>query len=222
MIHLSHVTKTYSGHILALADVSLQIQTGEMAFLTGHSGAGKSTLLKLLMMTETVTEGKIIVNSTHLSRINPQQVSQLRRHIGLITQNTKLIKGYSVFENVALPLLIRGYRSREIKKRVNAALHKVELIYKHKFYPDELSCGEWQRVAIARAVVNKPLMLIADEPTASLDPELTKKIITLFEAFNRIGVTVLIATHNRSLINDTKYRVFELKTGVLQQELSDD
>lgn len=212
MIEFNHITKEYPNHT-ALKDVSFKIQTGEMVFLTGHSGAGKSTLLKLMMCIETPTHGKIFLDNQDLSQLSKKEIPYHRRRIGMIYQNPQLILRRNVFDNVALPLEIQGYRYREIKRRVCAALDKVGLLSKEKYFPDSLSSGEQQRIGIARAVVNKPQILLADEPTGNLDPDLSLDILNLFSAFNAIGVTVLIATHDLPLIAQMPYRMITIHCG---------
>jgi len=214
MIKFEQVSKTYPGGFRALERVSFHLERGEMAFLTGHSGAGKSTLLKLISMIERPSVGNVLVNGKNLNQITPRQVPFARRDIGIIFQNHRLLQDHKVFDNVALPLVIEGiYTQAEIKSRVHAALDKVGLLDKAKCYPRVLSGGEQQRVGIARAVVNKPPMLLADEPTGNLDPELSKEIIKVFEQFNDVGVSVLIATHDLGLIARMKYRTLTLKEG---------
>jgi len=215
MINFNKVNKTYPGGFLALKQVSFNLESGEMAFLTGHSGAGKSTLLKLISLMEKPSSGSIQVNHTELSTIKYKQIPYVRRGIGMIFQSHNLLKDRTVFDNVALPLIIEGVSHSEIKKRVATALDKVHLTTKVKCYPHMLSGGEQQRVGIARAIVNKPPILLADEPTGNLDPKLSLDIISLFEEFNAAGVTVLIATHDLGLIARMKYRTLTLKDGTM-------
>lgn len=212
MIDFINVAKEYNGHT-ALSNVSFSLKSGEMAFLTGHSGAGKSTVLKLAMRIETPTRGHIQINQHQLSRLSKRQIPLLRRQIGMIYQNPQLLNNQTVFDNIALPLLIHGFRHREMKRRVHAALDKVGLLSKEKLFPGALSCGEQQRIGIARAVVSKPDILLADEPTGNLDPELSMEILRLFEAFHAVGVTVLIATHDLSLIAQMPHRMITLHNG---------
>ena len=214
MISFSNVTKSYKNHN-ALINVNFNLHEGEMAFLTGHSGAGKSTLLKLLTMVERPTRGKILFGSQDLGKAKARQIPRFRRQISMIFQNPELISTRNVFENVALPLHINRYRPAEISRRVHAALDKVSLLNKARCLPAELSCGEQQRVGIARAVVNKPAVLLADEPTGNLDPELSFDIMRLFEDFNAVGVTVLVATHDLTLIASMNHRIITLKQGQL-------
>jgi len=213
VIQFNHVTKSYENGQVAVNNINLTLESGEMAYLKGHSGAGKTTLLKLIMMIETVSRGQIILNNENISRARGERIAYIRRQIGMIFQNPPLLFNRTVFENVALPLIVAGYRPKEIKRRVNAALDKVSLLHKQNSSPRTLSTGEQQRVGIARAVVTKPSILLADEPTGNLDPELSAEILKLFEAFNKVGVTVLIATHDFSLIQNTFHRVITLEGG---------
>lgn len=213
MIKFKQVSKTYPGGHRALEKVSFELEKGELAFLTGHSGAGKSTLLKLISLMERPSAGEILINGTSLSQVSNRQVPFVRRDIGVIFQNHRLLERYNVFDNVALPLVIAGAHRKEIEKRVHAALDKVGLLSKVRCYPETLSGGEQQRVGIARAVVNSPPILLADEPTGNLDPELSVEILRLFEEFNHHGTSVLIATHDLGLIARMKYRSLTLKGG---------
>ncbi|MCF1426459.1 MAG: cell division ATP-binding protein FtsE [Shewanella sp.] len=213
MIHFEQVSKVYPGGQKALTDVSFHLKQGEMAFLTGHSGAGKSTLLKLITVIERASAGKVSINGHNIADISRAQVPYLRRHIGMIFQNHHLLMDKSVFDNVALPLVIEGFSLGEIRKRVDGALDMVDLYGKDKHLPLMLSGGEQQRVGIARAIVNKPPLLLADEPTGNLDPKLSMDILRLFETFNDAGTSVLIATHDLGLIARMKYRTLTLKQG---------
>ena len=215
MIRFNHVSKTYPGGFLALKNVSFELAAGEMAFLTGHSGAGKSTLLKLMCLMEKPTSGSIQINGSEISNIKYKDIPYARRKIGMIFQNHNLLMDRTIFDNVALPLVIEGYGHKETKNRVEAALEKVHLSDKLRCFPNMLSGGEQQRVGIARALVNKPPILLADEPTGNLDPKLSLDIIRLFEEFNDFGVTVLIATHDLGLIARMKYRTLTLKQGTM-------
>jgi cell division transport system ATP-binding protein len=215
MIRFDNVSKRYPGGFEALTDVSLELKHGSMAFLTGHSGAGKSTLLKLVALIERATRGQLYVDGQNVSRIGRRRIPYIRRKIGFIFQDHHLLFDRTVFDNVALPLVISGYRHQEIGRRVRAALDKVGLLSKERVYPITLSGGEQQRVGIARAVVNKPMLLLADEPTGNLDPELSREIMGLFELFNRVGVSVLIASHDISLIGQLDYPVITLEHGRL-------
>jgi cell division transport system ATP-binding protein len=215
MIKFDNVSKTYPGGFLALKQVSFTLETAEMAFLTGHSGAGKSTLLKLISLMEKPNTGNIMINNQDITRVKYHQIPYVRRGIGMIFQNHNLLMDRTVFDNVALPLIIEGFGQKEIKKRVEAALDKVHLSSKLRCFPKMLSGGEQQRVGIARAIVNKPPILLADEPTGNLDPKLSLDIIKLFEEFNAMGVSVLIATHDLGLIARMKYRTLTLKQGTM-------
>lgn len=215
MIQFHNVSKRYDNGQTGLNNVNFHLAKGEMAFITGHSGAGKSTLLKLIMFIEECSQGQITVDNKNLSRLSRRQVPYLRRHIGMIFQNPHLISERNIFDNVALPLVIAGCPHQEIGKRVRAALDKVGLLTKEKFYPLELSEGERQRIGIARAVVNRPALLLADEPTGNLDPGLANEIMRLFEQFNQVGVTVLVATHDLALVAAMPYRILVLKQGHL-------
>ncbi|MGX9463416.1 cell division ATP-binding protein FtsE [Shewanella sp. A14] len=213
MIQFEQVSKVYSGGQKALMDVNFHLRQGEMAFLTGHSGAGKSTLLKLITVIERATAGKVSINGHDIASVGPKHVPYLRRNIGMIFQNHHLLMDKTVFDNVALPLVIEGFTHGEIRKRVAGALDMVGLYGKERHLPIMLSGGEQQRVGIARAIVNKPPLLLADEPTGNLDPKLSMDILRLFEAFNDSGTSVLIATHDLGLIARMKYRTFTLREG---------
>ena len=215
MIQFDNVSKTYPRRLTCRSKTTLTFisEAGEMAFLTGHSGAGKSTLLKLISMMEKPSSGSIQVNHTELATIKYKEIPYVRRGIGMIFQNHNLLKDRTIFDNVALPLIIEGVSHKEIRRRVETALDKVHLSTKLKCFPHMLSGGEQQRVGIARAIVNKPPILLADEPTGNLDPKLSLDIISLFEEFNAAGVTVLIATHDLGLIARMKYRTLTLKEG---------
>ncbi|AMJ99869.1 cell division ATP-binding protein FtsE [Alteromonas macleodii] len=223
MIKFEQVSKTYPGGQRALSKVNFHIAPGEMAFLTGHSGAGKSTLLKLISLMERPTVGRVLINGHDLNAITRRDIAYIRRDIGMIFQSHQLLMDKSVFDNVALPLVIEGYTHKEIRKRVEAALEMVGLRDKARCLPITLSGGEQQRVGIARAVVNKPPLLLADEPTGNLDPKLSMEIIRLFEDFNQAGVSVLIATHDLGLIARMRYRTLTLKNGqMITDGLTDD
>ena len=200
MIQFENVTKRYDGGHEALRDISVHIERRELTFLTGHSGAGKSTLLKLIALIERPTRGQVLVDGRNIGRLPDRQIPAHRRQIGMVFQDHKLLEDRSVFENMALPLIIAGLSNREINKRVRAALDQVGLLNKEKKTPRTLSTGEQQRVGIARAIVGRPRLLIADEPTGNLDPELSLEIMQLFQRLNDIGVTMLIATHNLNLV----------------------
>jgi cell division transport system ATP-binding protein len=215
LVSFSAVAKRYPGGKSALEGVSFALEAGEMAFLTGRSGAGKSTLLKLIPAIERPTSGAVIVNGQNVGALKRGAVPYLRRNIGLVFQDQKLLYDRSVFENVMLPLAFSGQPSQEAAKRVRAALDKVGLLAREKSNPIELSGGEQQRLAIARAVVNRPALLVADEPTANLDAESAARVVDIFVAFHQVGVTVLIATHDQSLIARYGKRVLHLADGKL-------
>jgi cell division transport system ATP-binding protein len=219
MIQFTNVTKRYPGGYDALSNVSFTLEQGEMAFLTGHSGAGKSTLLKLIAAIERSTTGQIVVNGANLTRLRRGRVPAFRRELGIVFQDHNLLYDRSVYDNVALPLIIAGFRTEEIGRRVRAALDKVGLLGRESSLPITLSTGEQQRVGIARAVVNRPAVLLADEPTGNLDPELALEVMHLFEEFNQIGTTVLVATHDIELINRLGHRRLVLKHGRFEGDM---
>ena len=215
MIQFDRVSKRYPNGKDALSKVGFTLPAGQLTFLTGHSGAGKSTLLKLIMMIERPTQGQVLIDNQNLNGFSNRHIPLLRRKIGMVHQNHQLLFDRSVFDNVALPLIIAGYARADIGKRVRAALDKVGLLDKEKLNPIMLSGGEQQRVGIARAVVNKPPLLLADEPTGNLDPALSEEIMDLFKDFARVGVAVLIATHDLSLIARYNHRLLTLREGRL-------
>jgi len=215
MIHLNQVSKRYPSGQEALSQISMRIKSGEMVFLTGRSGAGKTTLLKLIASLESPSSGDILINNHNLSRIREKHIPYLRRQIGFIFQSHHLLFHRTIFENVAMPLIIANYRHADIVSRVRAALDKVGLLHKEKLLPETLSCGEQQRTGIARAIVSRPDIILADEPTGNLDPELSKEIMQLFVQFNQIGTTVLVASHDVSLIRQMPYRILTLSSGRL-------
>lgn len=215
MIKFDRVGKRYPNGKDALRQVSFELPAGQLTFLTGHSGAGKSTLLKLIMMIERPTKGQVFVEGQNLTGVGSRHIPFLRRKIGMVHQNHQLLFDRSVFDNVALPLVIAGFARADIGKRVRAALDKVGLLDKEKLNPIMLSGGEQQRIGIARAVVNKPPLLLADEPTGNLDPALSAEIMDLFHDFARVGVAVLIATHDLSLIARYRHRLLTLREGRL-------
>ena len=218
MIEFTHVFKRYPGGFDALRDINLHIAAGEMAFITGHSGAGKSTLLKLITAIERPTRGEAAVNGRNLVRLPRRRIPYLRREIGVVFQDHKLLFDRTVYDNVALPLIVTGTDSQEIPRRVRAALEMVGLLDKERMVPVTLSGGEQQRVGIARAVVNKPPLLLADEPTGNLDSQLSDEILDLFLDFHHHGVTVVIATHDLHLIDRARRRVIELNHGELVRD----
>ncbi|MGM0570575.1 cell division ATP-binding protein FtsE [Marinobacter sp.] len=215
MIEFRQVTKRYDSDHTALRHVSFGLDRGELAFLTGHSGAGKSTLLKLILLMERPTAGEVRVGGQLLNTMPRRQIPYVRRHIGAVFQNHQLLFDRTVFDNVAMPLEVMGVSYQDIGRRVRAALDKVGLLSKEKMNPVQLSGGEQQRVGIARAVVNKPPVLLADEPTGNLDPQLSADIMHLFEQFSQVGVTVLIATHDIALIESMGRRRLTLSQGEL-------
>ena len=215
MIRFNNVSKRYDSGFDALSRITFDVEPGEMLFLTGHSGAGKSTLMKLIMLMERPSNGQIIVDGRDLGQMSSGQIPHYRRNIGVVFQNHQLLFDRTVFDNVALPLQIAGLPHHEIGRRVRAALDKVSLLEKERLNPIVLSGGEQQRVGIARAVVNKPTMLLADEPTGNLDPELSEEIMTLFRQFNEVGVTIMIASHDVELLKRMNKRILGLVEGKL-------
>jgi cell division transport system ATP-binding protein len=213
MIRFDQVFKRYPNGREALSGVSFQVESGELAFLTGHSGAGKSSILKLIALIERPTRGQVIVNNRNLAGVTRRRIPQFRRQIGVVFQDHKLLHDRPVADNVALPLIIAGVSKRETDKRVRAALDQVGLLGKEKSLPLELSTGEQQRVGIARAVVAKPALLIADEPTGNLDPDLARDTMQLFKRFSEVGVTVVVATHDVHLIDAFGARRITLNGG---------
>jgi cell division transport system ATP-binding protein len=215
LVSFSAVAKRYPGGQEALKSVSFGVEAGELVFVTGRTGAGKSTLLKLIPALERPTSGSVIVNGQNVGALSRAAVPYLRRSIGVVFQHQKLLYDRSVFDNVMLPLAFSGQPPREAARRARAALDKVGLLAREKSNPIQLSGGEQQRLAIARAVVNRPALLLGDEPTANLDPESAARILEVFVGFNRVGVTVLIATHDQGLIATYGRRVLRLDGGVL-------
>ncbi|MCP4125924.1 MAG: cell division ATP-binding protein FtsE [Gammaproteobacteria bacterium] len=210
MIHFDNVIKRYAGGSEGLSNINLHIDSGEMVFLTGHSGAGKSTLLKLIGLLERCTSGQVLVSGRNLSRLRGRQIPYHRREVGMIFQDYRLLQNRTVFDNVAMPLIAAGVGYSDVGRRVRAALDKVGLLSKEKTYPIALSGGEQQRVGIARAVVNRPPLVLADEPTGNLDPDLSREIMQLFAQFNQVGVTLLIASHDLDLISRMDRRILTL------------
>lgn len=213
MIKFDQVSKRYPGGFEALSQVDFALQKGEMAFITGHSGAGKSTLLKLIAKLETPSCGQLTVNGVRLNQLKKREIAHYRSSLGITFQSPNLLNDRTVFDNVALPLQIQGVHPTLVAKRVHAALDMVGLLAKERMQPVHLSGGEQQRVGIARAVVHKPALLLADEPTGNLDPSLSSEIMKLFEQFNQVGVSVLIATHDLALIAAMRHRIVMLKGG---------
>ena len=220
MIRFDQVSKRYDGGHEALSQLSFEVATGEMAFVTGHSGAGKSTLLKLLALIERPSHGHITVDGQNLAKIGRGAIPKLRRRIGMVFQDHRLLMERTVFANVELPLVIGGIAAAERGKRVRAALEKVGLLACERQLPASLSTGEQQRVGIARAIVAKPGLLIADEPTGNLDPQLAVEIMGLFAEFRQIGTTVLIASHDLPLIKRMRQRVVVLDHGRLVADVA--
>ena len=213
MITLKDVSKSYVEGAPALADVNIQIEEGEFVFVVGDSGSGKSTLIKLLLKELEPTSGSIIINDKILSQIPHRQVPRFRRNIGCVFQDFRLLKDRNVYENVAFAQRVIGRPTRVIRKRVPEVLQEVGLAGKYKAYPDELSGGEQQRVALARALVNRPDILLADEPTGNLDPKTSEEIMALMEQINDRGTTVLVVTHNKDIVNAMRKRVVTMHNG---------
>lgn len=215
VLKFTNVFKRYPEGGEALVGVNFELERGEMVFLTGHSGAGKSTLLKLVPIIERPTRGHIMLDGQNLSRLPNRDIPQVRRKLGLIFQDFRLLHDRTVFDNVALPLIIAGFGQAEIGRRVRAALDKVRLLNKERRYPVGLSGGEQQRVGIARAIAHKPPVILADEPTGNLDPELSAEIMDLFREFNQVGVTMMIASHDLALVSRMGGRMLRLHQGKL-------
>lgn len=222
MILFERVSKKYPNGREALSNVSLRIGSGEMVFLTGRSGAGKSTVLKLISLLERPSRGSVVVNGKNTTSLKPRHVPAFRRNVGVVFQDHKLLADRPVFDNVALPLVVAGVTFKEIDRRVRAALDQVGLLGKERSLPLELSVGEQQRVGIARAVVSKPPLLIADEPTGNLDPDLALEIMRLFKRFQDVGVTVIIATHDLHVVREFSQRIVVLEDGKVQSGGDDD
>ncbi|MGI9273388.1 MAG: cell division ATP-binding protein FtsE [Endozoicomonas sp.] len=215
MIRFDNVSKRYAGGYTGLEQVSFHLRRGEIAFLTGRSGAGKSTLLKLIMLMEKASTGQIWVGGHNLKGLSRGQLPYFRRNIGVVFQDHQLLFDRSVFDNVALPLMIAGHSRADCGGRVRAALDMVGLLNKEKVLPSALSGGQQQRVGLARAVVNRPSLILADEPTGNLDPNLSAEIMQLFENFNQVGVTVLVASHDLALVARMRHRILTLDQGFL-------
>ena len=220
VLRFDAVSKTYTGPHNALSDIHFSVDAGEMLFVTGHSGAGKSTLLKLIHLSERATRGTVLVNEKNLAKVRGRQVALHRRQVGVVHQDHHLLMDRSVFDNVALPLLIEGVPSKEIGKRVRLVLEKVSLGSKEKTRPSELSSGEQQRVGIARALIAQPLLLLADEPTGNLDPSLAAEIMGLLASLSAQGSSVIIASHDLSLVKRMRKRVLVLSQGKLMDDIA--
>jgi len=212
-IELNHVTKRFDNGHEALTDVSTQFADGSMSFLTGHSGAGKSTFLKLILCADRPTRGRVLVNGVNISELRARRLPWYRRQVGVVFQDHHLLDHRSVFDNVALPLRVMGMREKEVVRRVRAALNRVELNNKEHLFPGQLSTGQKQRIGIARAVVTRPKILLADEPTGNLDPDLSRSIMELFRQFNHVGTTVIVASHDVDLIESMGLRILHLDQG---------
>jgi cell division transport system ATP-binding protein len=221
MIAFERVSKRYPNGREALTHVSFEIGSGEMVFLTGRSGAGKSTVLKLISLLERPTRGTVIVNGKNTATLKARHIPAFRRRVGVVFQDHKLLADRPIFDNVALPLVVAGAPLKEIDRRVRAALDQVGLLGKERLLPVELSVGEQQRVGIARAVVSKPPLIIADEPTGNLDPDLSLEVMRLFRRFSDVGVTVLVATHDQHIVRDFGEREIVLVSGEIQGEAPD-
>ncbi len=221
MIQLERVSKRYPNGREALTNVSFFVDRGELVFVTGRSGAGKSTLLKLIALLERPTRGAVTVNGRNTGALKTRHVPAFRRQIGVVFQDHKLLADRPVFDNVALPLVVAGSPLKEIDKRVRAALDQVGLLGKERLSPMELSVGEQQRVGIARAIAGKPPLILADEPTGNLDPDLALEVMRLFKRFSEVGVTVLVATHDLHLVREFASREITLSSGQLSDGASD-
>ncbi|KKI89222.1 cell division protein FtsE [Bacillus sp. SA1-12] len=218
MIEMSEVYKTYPNGVLAINGIDIKINQGEFVYVVGPSGAGKSTFIKMMYREEKPSSGKIIINGVDLSTLKESKVPMLRRNIGVVFQDFKLLTKLTVFENVAFALEVIGENPKNIKKRVLDVLDLVQLKHKARFFPDELSGGEQQRVSIARSIVNNPSVMIADEPTGNLDPDTSWEIMHLFEEINNRGTTIVMATHNKEIVNTLKKRVIAIEDGKIARD----
>jgi cell division transport system ATP-binding protein len=207
LIHMSNVSKIYGSRSVALSNISVDIDQGEFVFVVGPSGAGKSTFIKLIFMEELATEGEISINGKSIAEMTPKDIPYLRRSIGVVFQDFRLLPNKTVYDNVAFAMRVTEQPRREIQKRIPLILELVGLRHKARVYPDELSGGEQQRVAIARAIVNNPAVVVADEPTGNLDPETSLDIMSVFERVNRAGATIVMATHDKTIVDSMKKRV---------------
>ncbi|WP_140909794.1 cell division ATP-binding protein FtsE [Cognatiluteimonas lumbrici] len=220
VLRFDNVSKQYPGGHVALAEVSFEVQPGEMLFVTGHSGAGKSTLLKLIHLAERPTRGAVLFADRNLLKVRGRRVPMHRREVGVVFQDHRLLSDRSVFDNVALPLVLRGVKRGEIGKRVRSVLERLGLAERERALPTQLSAGEQQRVGIARAVVGEPRLLVADEPTGNLDPGLSAEIMALFAALPERGTSVLVASHDLGLVKRMKKRVLVLEQGQLVDDIA--
>ncbi|WP_159016998.1 cell division ATP-binding protein FtsE [Cognatiluteimonas profundi] len=220
VLRFDNVSKQYRGGHVALSDVSFEVQAGEMLFVTGHSGAGKSTLLKLIHLGERPSRGAVLFGERNLLKVRGRRVPLHRREVGVVFQDHRLLADRTVFENVALPLILRGMRRPEIGKRVRSILDRLGLAARERALPTQLAAGEQQRVGIARALVGEPRLLVADEPTGNLDPALSAEIMTLFASLPERGTSVLVASHDLGLVRRMKKRVLVLEQGCLADDIS--
>ena len=218
MIELKNVTKIYDGNVTGVDHLNLTIEDGEFVFLVGESGSGKSTLLKLLMRELTPTEGSITINGKEITKLRRKKVAELRRNMGIVFQDYRLLPKRTVYENVSFALEVIEVPSRKIRRSVPAALNLVGLSHKSKNMPNEISGGEQQRTAIARAIVNRPAVVLADEPTGNLDPRNSQEIMEVLDAINKRGTTVIVATHDRAIVDEMKKRVVHLENGVIVRD----
>ncbi len=215
MISFNRVSKSYGKHNKALSDVSFDVKAGEMLFLTGHSGAGKTSILKLIMRIETISYGQAEVNGHNLRQLSDNQLPGYRRDLGMIFQDHRLLENRTILDNVAMSMWLRGFTVNESRKQARVILGQVGLAEKTQFYPSQLSSGQQQRVGIARAIISKPAILLADEPTGNLDPDLSLELMDLFMRINKNGTTVVIASHDLILIKRLRKRVLVLDSGQL-------
>jgi len=220
LLRFDNVTKAYAGSAPALSDVSFSVEEGEMLFVTGHSGAGKSTLLRLVHLSERPSRGTVLVDERNLAKVRGGKVPLHRRQVGVVFQDHRLLTDRSVYDNVALPLLIAGTPGSEVGKRVRAMLDKVGLLERERSLPVQLSTGEQQRVGIARAIIAQPRLLVADEPTGNLDPQLAAEIMQLFASLPALGTTVIVASHDLALVKRMRRRVLVLDHGKLADDIS--